>query len=201
MQSRTFCKASTRGAELGVDIIIAQGSEAGGFCSDVSSLALIPQVVDVVNDWQIPVVGRRDCRWTGVGMEALMLGAQGINIGTRFLASVEASMVNEQWKQRIISAESEDTVRVNFINDVFPVSNPASYKGTAPRALRTSFIEEWSQKSADEVKKQAEQLRNTMMTGIKEGKNHELVPFTGQSTGLFMKYYLSQNNTQYCERG
>lgn len=93
-------------------------------------------------------------------------------------------MVNQQWKQRIISAESEDTVRVNFINDVFPVSNPASYKGTAPRALRTSFIEEWSQKSADEVKKQAEQLRNTMMTGIKEGKNHELVPFTGQSTGL-----------------
>ena len=70
---------------------------------------------------------------------------------------LRSSMVNQQWKQRIISAESEDTVRVNFINDVFPVSNPASYKGTAPRALRTSFIEEWSQKSADEVKKQAEQ--------------------------------------------
>ena len=61
-------KQAREAAELGVDIIIAQGSEAGGFCSDVSSLALIPQVVDVVNDWQIPVsCGRRDCRWTGVG--------------------------------------------------------------------------------------------------------------------------------------
>jgi enoyl-[acyl-carrier protein] reductase II len=64
------------------------------------------------------------------------------------------------------------------------VSNPDSYRGTAPRALRTSFTEEWNQKSPDEVKSQAEQLRNTIMTGIKEGKSHELVPFTGQSAGL-----------------
>jgi enoyl-[acyl-carrier protein] reductase II len=140
--------------------------------------------VDVVNDWQIPVVAAGGIA-DGRGLAAaLMLGAQGINIGTRFLASVEASMVNPQWKQRIIAAESEDTIRVNFINDVFPVSNPANYKGTAPRALRTPFIEEWSQKSSDEVKSQAEQLRNTIMTGIKEGKNHEFVPFAGQSTGL-----------------
>ena len=177
-------KQAREAAELGVDIIIAQGSEAGGFCSDVSSLALIPQVVDVVNDWQIPVAAAGGIA-DGRGLAAaLMLGAQGINIGTRFLASVEASLVGQQWKQRIIAAESEDTIRVNFINDVFPVSNPSSYKGTAPRALRTSFIEEWSQKSTDEVRSQAEQLRNTIMTGIKEGKNHELVPFTGQSTGL-----------------
>jgi enoyl-[acyl-carrier protein] reductase II len=177
-------KQAREAAELGVDIIISQGSEAGGFCSDVSSLALIPQVVDAVNDRQIPVVAAGGIA-DGRGLAAaLMLGAQGINIGTRFLASVEAALVDQQWKQRIIAAESEDAIRVNFINEVFPVLNPNSYKGTAPRALRTSFIEEWSQKSVDEVKSQAEQLRNTIMTGIKEGKSHELVPFTGQSTGL-----------------
>jgi enoyl-[acyl-carrier protein] reductase II len=171
-------------ADLGVDIIIAQGSEAGGFCSDVSSLALVPQVVDAVNDQQIPVVAAGGIA-DGRGLAAaLMLGAQGINIGTRFLASVEVALVNQQWKQRIITAQSEDAIRVNFINDIFPVSNPNSYKGTAPRALRTSFIEEWNQKSSDEIKSQAEQLRNTIMTGIKEGKSHELVPFTGQSAGL-----------------
>jgi nitronate monooxygenase/enoyl-[acyl-carrier protein] reductase II len=177
-------KQAREAAELGVDIIIAQGSEAGGFCSDVSSLALIPQVVDAVNDRRIPVVAAGGIA-DGRGLAAvLMLGAEGINIGTRFLASVEAALVGQQWKQRIITAESEDAIRVNFINNVFPVSNPNSYKGTAPRALRTSFIEEWNQKSLDEVKGQAEQLRNTIMTGIKEGKSHELVPFTGQSAGL-----------------
>lgn len=174
-------------AELGVDILIAQGSEAGGFCSDVSSLALIPQVVDAVNDRRIPVVAAGGIA-DGRGLAAvLMLGAEGINIGTRFLASVEAALVGQQWKQRIITAESEDAIRVNFINNVFPVSNPNSYKGTAPRALRTSFIEEWNQKSLDEVKGQAEQLRNTIMAGIKEGKSHELVPFTGQSAGLIQE--------------
>jgi enoyl-[acyl-carrier protein] reductase II len=177
-------KQARKAAELGVDIIIAQGSEAGGFCSDVSSLALIPQVVDAVNNRQIPVVAAGGIA-DGRGLAAaLMLGAQGINIGTRFLASVEAALVGQQWKQRILTAESEDAIKVNFINEVFPVSNPNSYKGTAPRALRTSFIEEWNQKSSDEVKSQAEQLRNTIMNGIKEGKNHELVPFTGQPTGL-----------------
>ena len=177
-------KQARQAADLGVDILIAQGSESGGFCSEVSSLALIPQVVDAVNDRQIPVVAAGGIA-DGRGLAAaLMLGAQGINIGTRFLASVEAALVEQQWKQRIIAAESEDTIRVNFVNDIFPVLNPNSYKGTAPRALRTSFIEEWIQKSPDEVKSQAEQLRNIIITGIKEGKNHELVPFTGQSAGL-----------------
>jgi enoyl-[acyl-carrier protein] reductase II len=177
-------KQAREAADHGVDIIIAQGSEAGGFCSNVSSLALIPQVVDAVDDLEIPVVaagGFADGRGLAA---ALMLGAQGLNIGTRFLASVEAALVSSQWKQRIISAESEDAVRVNFMNDVFSVSGPNSYTEIVPRALRTSFIEEWNQKSPDEVKSQADQLRNTIMAGMKEGKSHELVPFTGQSAGL-----------------
>jgi nitronate monooxygenase/enoyl-[acyl-carrier protein] reductase II len=98
--------------------------------------------------------------------------------------TAEAVLVEQQWKQRIIAAESEDAVRANFVNNIFPVSNPNSYKGTAPRALHTSFIEEWSQKSSDEVKGQVKRLRNMIITGIKEGRNHELVPFTGQSVGL-----------------
>jgi nitronate monooxygenase/enoyl-[acyl-carrier protein] reductase II len=114
-------KQAREAADLGVDIIIAQGSEAGGFCSDVSSLALIAQVVDAVKDRQIPVVaadGIADGRGLAAG---LILGAQGINIGTRFLDSVEATLVDLQWKQRIITAESEDAIRANFVNDIFTV--------------------------------------------------------------------------------
>ncbi|MDQ3873762.1 MAG: nitronate monooxygenase [Thermoproteota archaeon] len=184
MQQVHTVKQALEAADLGVDIIIAQGSEAGGFCSEVSSLSLIPGVVDAVKDRKIPVVAAGGIA-NGRGLAAaLMLGAQGVNIGTRFLASVEAALVDPQWKKRIITAESEDTTRVHFINQIFPILNPNSYRGTAPRALRTSFIEEWSQKPNDEVQNHAEQLRKTIIGGIKEGRNHELIPFTGQSTGL-----------------
>lgn len=169
--------------DLGVDIIIAQGSEAGGFSGNVSTLSLVPQVVDAVGNKQIPVVAAGGIA-DGRGMAAaLMLGAHGVNIGTRFLASSEAALVGSEWKQRITASESEDAIKVKFINTVFPVSNPDVYKEITPRALRTPFIEEWNEKLA-EAKAQSEQLRNAIITGIRGGKGHELVPFSGQSTGL-----------------
>jgi hypothetical protein len=83
-------------AERGVDIIIAQGSEAGGFGGTVAGLALIPQVVDAVRP--IPVIAAGGIA-DGRGLAAaLVLGAQGINMGTRFLPSQEAP-ISEGWKQ------------------------------------------------------------------------------------------------------
>ena len=78
-------------ADRGVDVIIAQGSEAGGqgMAGGVGAMALVPQVVDAVDP--IPVVvagGVADGRGLAA---ALVLGAQGANVGTRFLASEEAS--------------------------------------------------------------------------------------------------------------
>jgi nitronate monooxygenase/enoyl-[acyl-carrier protein] reductase II len=86
-----------------VDIIIAQGAEAGGFGGTISGLVLLPQVVDAVSP--IPVVAAGGIA-DGRGLAAaLVLGAQGVNIGTRFLASTEAP-INHKWKQAILSAES-----------------------------------------------------------------------------------------------
>ncbi|AIF82615.1 2-nitropropane dioxygenase-like enzyme [Candidatus Nitrososphaera evergladensis SR1] len=176
-------KQARQAAELGVDVIIAQGSEAGGFTGNVSSLSLVPQVVDAVADKKIPVIAAGGIA-DGRGLAAaLMLGAQGVNMGTRFLASSEASLVGPEWQKQIISAESEDAIKVNFLDSVFPVANPDAYGEIAPRALRTRFIEEWNIKSG-EAKSQAPQLRSTILTGIKEGRSHELVPFSGQSAGL-----------------
>ena len=79
-------KQAREAAELGVDIIIAQGSEAGDFCSDVSSLALIPQVVDVVNDWQIPVVAAGGIADGRGSLRPFNVGGAGNQYGTRFLA-------------------------------------------------------------------------------------------------------------------
>ena len=79
---------AVQAAELGVDVIIAQGSEAGGHGGTVSALSLIPQVVDAVAP--VPVVASGGIA-DGRGLAAaLVIGAQGVNIGTRFLASQEA---------------------------------------------------------------------------------------------------------------
>lgn len=164
-------------AERGVDVIIAQGSESGGFGGVVGAMSLIPQVVDAVRP--IPVVAAGGI-FDGRGLAAaLTMGAAGINIGTRFLASVEAP-IPDVWKQQILSAESEDTIRVEFINDILPL--PPGAFDVAPRALRTPYIEHW-QVRRDEVRREAERLRAELMTALRENRQHELVPFTGQTTG------------------
>src|SRR5262249_44902412 len=104
-------------AAAGVDVVIAQGSEAGGVTGPVGALALIPQVVDAVAP--LPVLAAGGIA-DGRGLAAaLVLGAQGANIGTRFLASVEAGC-GDAWKQAIVAAAAEDAVRVELWCDVFP---------------------------------------------------------------------------------
>src|SRR5262245_39202238 len=85
----------------------AQGGEAGGFGGFVSTMALVPQVVDAVSP--IPVVAAGGIA-AGRGLAAaLALGGQGVNIGTRFLASEEVA-ISEAWKRAIVEAHSEEIV-------------------------------------------------------------------------------------------
>jgi len=89
-------------------VIIAQGSEAGGYGGAISTMALVPQVVDAVSPTPVVAAGGI---YDGRGIAAaFMLGAVGVNIGTRFLASQEAP-IDDDWKQAIIEAHSEDAVK------------------------------------------------------------------------------------------
>src|SRR5215470_8042419 len=122
-------------AERGVDVIIAQGGEAGGYGGSVSTIALVPQVVDAVSP--VPVVAAGGI-FDGRGIAAaLMLGAVGVNLGTRFLASKEAT-IEEEWKQAIVAANSEDAVKIDFLNEIRPLPGTGGY-GTILRSLRTPF--------------------------------------------------------------
>src|SRR5215207_4406539 len=101
LQQVTTVEQAERAAEAGVDVISAQGTEAGGFSGYVSTMALVPQVVDAVSP--LPVLASGGIA-DGRGLAAaLMLGAQGVNIGTRFLASAQAP-IPDAWKQQILAA-------------------------------------------------------------------------------------------------
>jgi nitronate monooxygenase/enoyl-[acyl-carrier protein] reductase II len=167
-------------AERGVDAIIAQGSEAGGqgMAAGVSAMALVPQVVDAVAP--VPVLAAGGVA-DGRGLAAaLVLGAAGVNVGTRFLASREAG-AHEAWKRHIVDAESEEAVRFETWGAIMPPSETGY--DVVPRVIRTEFVAEWEGRH-DEARADAERLRSEIMEAVRSGRSHELTPFTGQSAGL-----------------
>jgi nitronate monooxygenase/enoyl-[acyl-carrier protein] reductase II len=179
LQQVTTVEQAERAAEAGVDVISAQGTEAGGFSGFVSTLALVPQVVDAVDP--VPVLASGGVA-DGRGLAAaLTLGAQGVNIGTRFLASVECG-VSREWKDAIVAAASEDAVKVAFADHAFPPATTGGYR-TVPRALRTSFVDDWNRRPAA-AGAAADLLRAQIRMASSNGAAHRLVPLTGQTAGL-----------------
>lgn len=126
-------EAARAAARAGVDAIIAQGAEAGGHVAGaVSSMVLVPRVVDAVAPTPVVAAGGiADAR--GV-VAALALGADGVALGTRFLATPEAG-AHPTYKQRILGATEEDTVRTMLYGGGWP--------GASHRVLRTPFVAEW----------------------------------------------------------
>ena len=117
-------KGALRAIEAGVDGLIVEGGEGGGFKNpnDVASMVLIPQVCEAVD---VPVVAAGGITDGRSMAAAFALGAEGILMGTRILSAAE-SPVHSNWKEAIIDADSTDTV---FLNRSGP--------GPALRALRT----------------------------------------------------------------
>jgi NAD(P)H-dependent flavin oxidoreductase YrpB (nitropropane dioxygenase family) len=126
--------AAKQAASCGVDIVVAQGWEAGGHVrGTVATMALVPAVVDAVSP--APVVAAGGIA-DGRGLAAaLALGAAGAWIGTRFLASREAA-IHPRYRAALLNASEDDTV---FLNDLFDVRWP-----NAPhRVLRNKTVEAW----------------------------------------------------------
>ena len=129
--SVAMAKLMTR---LGASALIAEGGESGGHVGELTTMALVPQVVDVVEN--IPVIaagGIGDGR--GIAA-AFMLGARGVQLGTCFVATKEAQ-VHENYKQAIIKAKDIDT-RVTGRTTGHPV-----------RALRNQMTKEYLKKEAE----------------------------------------------------
>jgi enoyl-[acyl-carrier protein] reductase II len=174
----TTVAQAIQAAERSVDVIIAQGGEAGGYCGEVSTMALVPQVVDAVSP--IPVVAAGGI-FDGRGIAAaLMLGAVGVNLGTRFIASQEAP-VGDEWKQAIAGAQSEDAIKVEVLNDISPLPGTVGFQ-TVLRSLHTPFLDEWSSKR-EEARRNRDRLRGQIISTTQAGRQHECLLTAGQTAG------------------
>ncbi|HZP57852.1 MAG TPA: nitronate monooxygenase [Dehalococcoidia bacterium] len=127
-----------RAAAAGVDAIIAQGAEAGGHTGSVGTVALVPQAVDVAGG--IPVIAAGGIA-DGRGLVAVLaLGAQGVIMGTRFVAAEEAEPPAHGHREHILAATADDTVWTDVFDIVDGMRWPAGIHG---RSINTAFAREW----------------------------------------------------------
>jgi len=141
---------AVRAVDAGCDIVVAQGTEAGGHTGQVAGLPLIPQIVDAVGD-RVPVVAAGGI-FDGRGLAAaLALGADGIWVGTRFIATPEARSV-PGYKDALVRTGEDGTV----------ISR--AFTGKTLRAVRNSYTDYFEQ-HPDELQRFPAQVGRSMGDG------------------------------------
>jgi nitronate monooxygenase len=127
--------------DIGADIVVAQGTEAGGHGAARSTLPLLPAVVDAVqerNDDAVVVAAGGIADGRGLAA-ALILGAEGVLLGTRFLAADEA-LISHEAKAKVVAARGDDTFRTRVFDIIRQLDWPTHFTG---RALRNVFSGRW----------------------------------------------------------
>jgi enoyl-[acyl-carrier protein] reductase II len=123
-------KHAVRAEQAGCDVVVAQGTEAGGHTGKVAGMALIPQIVDAVD---IPVLGAGSIV-DGRGLAAAVaFGAQGVWMGTRFIASHEAHAA-EVYKKRIAEINEDQTTVTRC------------FSGKTMRVIRNAYVDDWEER-------------------------------------------------------
>jgi enoyl-[acyl-carrier protein] reductase II len=135
--------------EAGCDVVVAQGTEAGGHTGKIAGMALIPQVVDAVD---IPVLGAGSIV-DGRGLAAVLaFGAQGAWMGTRFIASHEAR-AGETYKKQIAASRAEDTVVTRC------------YSGKPMRVISNGHVKK-KESTPDAIQRFPEQMYSSIQEGV-----------------------------------
>ena len=157
----------------GADAIVAEGTESGGHIGEITTMTLVPQIVDAVGIPVIAAGGIADGRGL---MAALMLGAQAVQMGTRFVVSDE-SICHDAYKERVIKAKDIDSA-VTGRSHGHPV-----------RSLRNTMTREYARLEAEG--KSFEELEyltlGTLRKAVMEGDVVNGTVMAGQIAGLVSK--------------
>jgi nitronate monooxygenase len=171
--------ADARDAErVGVDLIVAQGAEAGGHRStwragarhDIGTFALVPEIVDAVHVPVLAAGGIADGRGL---VAALALGASGVLLGTRFVATRE-SLAPDSWKRAILESKTDATTVTT------------SFTGLPARVVRNRFVDDYESSGAPVLPGLLQaSLEEEIWTAAKRANRSDYYPmYAGQSVGV-----------------
>ncbi len=173
-------KNARRIRDGGADVVVAQGTEAGGHTGRIGTMALVPQVVDAVSP--LPVVAAGGIA-DGRGLAAaLALGAEGVWCGTVFLATKEAHL-DQELKERVIDAVDEDTIITRL------------YSGKTMRNIKNPLIDLWEQSDmhALPMGAQGAVAEPTQRAARKAGRIDLIRNAGGQAAGLVTEQLSAQD--------
>ncbi|KAI2258603.1 hypothetical protein LOZ09_002539 [Ophidiomyces ophidiicola] len=160
----------------GVDLLCAQGGEGGGHTGDVPFSVLVPAVVDVARAYTSPLTGRTPLVVAAGGVNdgrslaaALMLGAAGVWVGTRFVASHESG-ASRMHKDALVAAGFHDTIRTLVVS------------GRPLRVLPNEYVADW-EKRPDEIRRLTESGVVPLMKDLEDGKDVDLPFLMGSVAG------------------
>ncbi|MGH7859818.1 MAG: NAD(P)H-dependent flavin oxidoreductase [Candidatus Binatia bacterium] len=164
-------RAAKKVADAGADVIVAQGTEAGGHTGRIATAALTPTVVETVKPKPVVAAGGIT---TGAGLAgALAMGAKGVWMGTRFVATLEAH-AHANYKNKILEATEDSTVVTR------------SYSGKPNRVIRNAWTDEWERR-ADEILPFPQQFRHSRdvyVVARRDGDTDRGCMPCGQGAGL-----------------
>lgn len=167
---------AVRAAEAGADVIVAQGTEGGGHVGWMASMALLPMVVQAVTPRPVLAAGGIA---DGRGLvAALALGAEGVLLGTRFLAT-EESPIHPHLKQAIVDSDGHNTV----LSEIPDVASEQVWPGAMVRAVRNRFIERWAGREWA-LRQQAKSVGKAAVAARLAGDAEEAPIFIGQDAGI-----------------
>lgn len=170
-------KHAVKALDAGVDIVCAQGGEGGGHTGDIANSILIPAVVDVARRYKSPLTGETAIVvaaggiYDGRGLaSSLMQGAQGVWVGTRFVASTEAGC-SKMHKESVVSASFTDTLRTLVVS------------GRPLRVRMNEYVQEWEDKP-EEIKALTERGVVPLAHDMENGKDVDIPFLMGQVAGV-----------------
>ena len=163
-------------AEAGADVIVAQGTEGGGHVGLMASIVIVPLVARAVAP--VPVLAAGGFA-DGAGLAAaLALGAEGVLLGTRFLATEEAP-VSDAYKSALVASDGHETL----LSEVPDLLAGLIWPGAHGRVLRNRLIERWTAREG-QLRARREELLAQALRARAQGDTEEAVVWSGQSAAL-----------------